>query len=167
MIVEGRAIVIPRDDVDTDVLYPGKYLNVLDTAEMAKYLFDGLDPSLREQLGGDTVLVAWSNFGTGSSRENVPLAMKAAGIRCVLARSFARIFHRNCINLGLPAIASPDAVAAAKPGSQIRVELETGTITVDGASYEARPLPPFMLGLLSAGGLVPWIAERLPELARR
>lgn len=167
MIVEGRAIVIPRDDVDTDVLYPGKYLNVLDTAEMAKYLFDGLDPSLREQLGGDTVLVAWSNFGTGSSRENVPLAMKAAGIRCVLARSFARIFHRNCINLGLPAIASPDAVAAAKPGSQIRVELETGTITVDGASYEARPLPPFMLALLSAGGLVPWIAERLPELARR
>jgi 3-isopropylmalate dehydratase small subunit len=113
------------------------------------------------------VLVAWSNFGTGSSRENVPLAMKAAGIRCVLAKSFARIFHRNCINLGLPAIASPDAVAAARPGSQIRVELETGTITVDGASYEARPLPPFMLELLSAGGLVPWIAERLPELLQR
>jgi 3-isopropylmalate/(R)-2-methylmalate dehydratase small subunit len=167
LIIEGRALVIDRDNVDTDVLYPGKYLNVLDPAEMPRYLFDGLDPALRDQLHGDTVLVAWENFGTGSSRENVPMAMKAAGIRCVLAKSFARIFHRNCINLGLPAIASPEAAAAAAPGSRIRIETETGAIAVDGATFAARPLPPFMLELLGAGGLVPWIASRLPELTRR
>jgi 3-isopropylmalate/(R)-2-methylmalate dehydratase small subunit len=167
MIIEGRAIVIAEDNVDTDVLYPGQYLNVLDVAEMPKYLFDGLDPALREQLGGDTILVAWENFGTGSSRENVPMAMKAAGIRCVLARSFARIFHRNCINLGLPAIASPEAVAAAQPGAEIRIDTETGRISVDGAPFQARPLPPFMQELLTTGGLVPWIAGRLPDLTDR
>jgi 3-isopropylmalate/(R)-2-methylmalate dehydratase small subunit len=161
MIIEGRAIVIAEDNVDTDVLYPGQYLNVLDVAEMPKYLFDGLDPALREQLGGDTILVAWENFGTGSSRENVPMAMKAAGIRCVLARSFARIFHRNCINLGLPAMASAEAAAAARPGSLVRITTETGTIEVDGRAFAAQPLPEFVVELLNAGGLVPWIGERL------
>ena len=112
MIIEGRAVVIAKDDVDTDVLYPGQYLNVLDVTEMTKYLFEGLDPSLRDELTGDTILFAGENFGSGSSRENVPVAMRAAGIRCVVAKSFARIFHRNCINLGLPAMASPEAAAA-------------------------------------------------------
>jgi 3-isopropylmalate/(R)-2-methylmalate dehydratase small subunit len=164
MLVAGRAVVIRQDNVDTDVLYPGQFLNVLDPAEMPKYLFEGLDPSLREQLGGDTILVAGENFGTGSSRENVPLAMRAAGIRCVLAKSFARIFHRNCINLGLAAMASPDAVDAARPGAPIRIETETGAIHVDDRTFQARPLPPFMLELLAAGGLVPWIGGRLAEL---
>lgn len=158
MIIEGRAVVIARDDVDTDVLYPGQFLNVLDPAEMAGHLFEGLDPLLRDELGGDTILFAGANFGTGSSRENVPIAMRAAGIRCVVAGSFARIFHRNCINLGLPAIASPEAAAAARPGSAARIDPETGAIEVDGQTYAARPLPPFMLELLRAGGLVPWIA---------
>ena len=167
MIVEGRAIVVDRDDVDTDVLYPGQFLSVLDPAEMPRYLFAGLDPSLRDQLGGDTILVAGANFGTGSSRENVPLAMRAAGIRCVVAQSFARIFMRNCINLGLPAITSPEAVAAARPGSAIRVEAEAGRLEVDGHAFAVPALPPFMLELLEAGGLVPWIARRLPELVSR
>jgi 3-isopropylmalate/(R)-2-methylmalate dehydratase small subunit len=157
VIVEGRAIVIPQDDVDTDVLYPGRYLNVLDPAEMPRYLFEGLDPSLRDQLGGDTILVAGANFGTGSSRENVPTAMRAAGIRCVVAGSFARIFMRNCINLGLPAIACPEAVTAARPGSTISVDAGGGTIAIDGEAYPVAPLPPFMVELLDAGGLVPWI----------
>jgi 3-isopropylmalate/(R)-2-methylmalate dehydratase small subunit len=156
--IEGRAVVIARDDVDTDVLYPGQYLNVLDPAEMATHLFEGLDPSLRHELTGDTILVAGQNFGTGSSRENVPVAMKAAGIRCVVAGSFARIFHRNCVNLGLPAIASPEAAAAARPGSTVRVDPEAGTIEVDGTVYSVQPLPPFMLELIRAGGLVPWVA---------
>jgi 3-isopropylmalate/(R)-2-methylmalate dehydratase small subunit len=164
MIVVGRALVIDGDNVDTDVLYPGQFLNVIDPAEMPKYLFEGLDPALRDELTGDTVLVAGENFGTGSSRENVPTAMQAAGIRLVLAKSFARIFHRNCVNLGLPAVTSPEAVSASKRGSTIRVELESGAIEVDGAMFQARPLPPFMLELLSAGGLVPWIRSRLPEL---
>ncbi len=160
MIVEGSALVIPQDDVDTDVLYPGQFLNVLDPAEMTSYLFEGLDPALRDQLGGDTILVAGANFGTGSSRENVPAAMKAAGIRCVVAKSFARIFHRNCLNLGLLAIGSPEAAGAARPGSRVRIDTSAGTIEVDGASYRTSPVPPFMLELVEAGGLVPWIRER-------
>jgi 3-isopropylmalate/(R)-2-methylmalate dehydratase small subunit len=167
VIIEGRAVVIPKDDVDTDVLYPGQYLNVLDVAEMTKYLFEGLDPSLRDELTGDTILVAGENFGTGSSRENVPIAMQAAGIRCVVAKSFARIFHRNCLNLGLPAMASPEAAAAARRGSSIRIETDTGTIDVDGKEFTARPLPPFVLDLLRSGGLVPWIGERLTAEERK
>ena len=161
MIIEGRAVVIAKDDVDTDVLYPGQYLNVLDVTEMTKYLFEGLDPSLRDELTGDTILFAGENFGSGSSRENVPIAMRAAGIRCVVAKSFARIFHRNCINLGLPAVASPEAAAAARRGSSVRITTESGTIEVDGQAFAARPLPAFVAELLDAGGLVPWIGERL------
>jgi 3-isopropylmalate/(R)-2-methylmalate dehydratase small subunit len=163
MIVQGRAIVIEQDDVDTDVLYPGKFLNVLDPAEMPRYLFEGLDPSLRDQLGGGTVLVAGANFGTGSSRENVPTAMRAAGIRCVVARSFARIFMRNCINLGLPAIACAEAVDAAAPGSTVVVDVGGGTVAVDGETFRFAPLPPFMLELLEVGGLVPWIRSPEPQ----
>ncbi len=164
MIIEGRALVIAQDNVDTDVLYPGQFLNVLDPGEMPKYLFEGLDPGLRDELTGDTILVAGENFGTGSSRENVPLAMKAAGIRCIVAKGFARIFHRNCVNLGLPAIPCPEAVAAARPGSSVRIETESGAVHVDGRAFGAPPLPDFMLELLGAGGLVPWIRARLPEL---
>jgi len=157
MIVEGSALVIAQDDVDTDVLYPGQFLNVLDPAEMARHLFEGLDPALRDQVRDDTILVAGANFGTGSSRENVPAAMRAAGIRCVVAKSFARIFHRNCLNLGLLAIASPEAVDAARPGSRLRIDTSAGAIQVDEYVCPMRPLPPFMLELVEAGGLVPWI----------
>jgi 3-isopropylmalate/(R)-2-methylmalate dehydratase small subunit len=143
-------------------MYPGQFIGILDDDEMAKHLFEGLDPSLRDQLVGDTILVAGSNFGTGSSRENVPAAMRAAGIRCVVAKSFARIFHRNCINLGLPALQSAEAVAAAAPGSTIRVEPAVGRIEVDGKPCESQPLPPFMLELLEAGGLAPWVKSRRP-----
>jgi 3-isopropylmalate/(R)-2-methylmalate dehydratase small subunit len=152
--------VIDQDDVDTDVMYPGRFIGILDDKEMAKHLFEGLDPTLRDQLVGDTILVAGSNFGTGSSRENVPAAMRAAGIRCVVAKSFARIFHRNCINLGVPAIRCPEAVDAARPGSRIRIEVETGSIDVDGQVFHATALPPFMVELLGEGGLAPWIRKR-------
>ena len=95
MTFEGRAIVIRQDDVDTDVLYPGTYLNVTDVAQMTQYLFEGLDPSLRDELGGDTALVVGSNFGAGSSREHVPQAMAASGVRFLVGKRFARIFYRN------------------------------------------------------------------------
>lgn len=163
MIVEGTALVIAQDNVDTDVLYPGRFLNVLEPAEMTRHLFEGLDPSLRDRLTDSTVLVAGANFGTGSSRENVPTAMRAAGIRCVVAPSFARIFHRNCFNLGLPAIASAGAATAAHDGSAVRVEIETGEITVDGAAFHFRALPPFMVDLLRQGGLEPWVVGRLEK----
>jgi 3-isopropylmalate/(R)-2-methylmalate dehydratase small subunit len=160
VILAGTAVVIDQDDVDTDVMYPGQFIGILDDDEMAKHLFEGLDPTLRDQLVGDTILVAGANFGTGSSRENVPAAMRAAGIRCVVAKSFARIFHRNCINLGMPALASPEAVAAARPGCTISIEPAAGEIDVDGDVCRAQPLPPFMLELLEAGGLVPWIRSQ-------
>jgi 3-isopropylmalate/(R)-2-methylmalate dehydratase small subunit len=158
--LEGTAVVIDRDDVDTDVMYPGQFIGILDDNEMAKHLFEGLDPSLRDKLVGDTVLVAGANFGTGSSRENVPAAMRAAGIRCVVAKSLARIFQRNCINLGLLAIPCPDAVAAARPGSHVRVEVESGVVEVDGRRFQAAALPPFMVELVQQGGLAPWIRSR-------
>jgi 3-isopropylmalate/(R)-2-methylmalate dehydratase small subunit len=152
--------VIEQDDVDTDVMYPGRFIGILDDDEMAKHLFEGLDPSLRDQLVGDTILFAGANFGTGSSRENVPAAMRAAGIRAVVARSFARIFHRNCINLGLPALTAPEAVSAARPGSAVRIETEAGVVRVDGHDFAAGALPPFMVELVAAGGLVPWVRQR-------
>ena len=161
MILEARAIVIDRDDVDTDVLYPGAFLNVTDVEQMRAHLFEGLDPSLRDQLGGDTALVVGSNFGQGSSREHVPQAMRASGVRFLVGKSFARIFYRNAINLGLPAVIAPEAVEATSPGSALRLDLDAGTIAVDGRSFAVRPVPEFMRAMLADGGLVPWMEHRL------
>ena len=152
MIFEGKAVVIDQDDVDTDVMYPGQFIGILDDKEMATHLFEGLDPSLRDQLVGDTILVAGSNFGTGSSRENVPAAMRAAGIRCVVAKSFARIYPAQ---LHQPRVC-PQSPArkrsrAARPGSQIRIEVESGAVDVDGRVFQAAALPPFMVELVGRG----------------
>jgi 3-isopropylmalate/(R)-2-methylmalate dehydratase small subunit len=161
MSLEGRAILIRQDDVDTDVLYPGAYLNITDVAQMTQHLFEGLDPSLRNELGGDTALVVGSNFGAGSSREHVPQAMAASGIRFLVGKSFARIFYRNCINLGLPAVIAPEAVAAASSGSVLVLDLEGGALAVDGRAFPMTPVPAFMREMFAAGGLVPWVRGRL------
>ena len=163
MNVTGKAVVVPGKNIDTDVLYPGIYLNIDDPELMKPYLFEGLDPSLRDQLVGDTVLVVGENFGMGSSREHVPLGMKASGVRCVLGSSFARIFYRNCINLALPAITCSEAAQAAKPGSEIAVDAAAGTVTVDGKEFAAGPVPPFMLEMLERGGLIPWAQHKLSQ----
>ena len=160
MILNGRALVIREANVDTDVLYPGAYLNITDVEEMKQYLFEGLDPSLRDRLGGDVVLVCGPNFGAGSSREHVPQAMRASGIRCLVGESFARIFHRNCINLGLPVFLSGEAAEAAHDDSAIEVDTATGRITVDGREFETPPVPEFMQDLYESGGLVDWVAAR-------
>ena len=161
MIIEGRAVVIAADDVNTDVLYPGPYLNIDDPEQMKHYLFEGLDPSLRDKLGGRTVLVVGENFGGGSSREHVPQAMKAWGIGAVVGRSFARIFYRNCINLGLPAIVCAEAVVAAADGSEIRIAAEEGRVEVDGQEFSSPVLPPFVTDMLRRGGLVEYVKRRL------
>jgi 3-isopropylmalate/(R)-2-methylmalate dehydratase small subunit len=158
--VEGVALVVPGDDVDTDVMYPGAYLNVEDPAQMAQYLFEGFDPSLRERVVDGTILVVGSNFGIGSSREHVPLAMQGSGIRGVVGRSFARIFYRNCINLGLAIVACPPAADAASDGSRIAIET-SGTVEVDGVEFAAPASPPLVLELGAAGGLVGWTASQL------
>ncbi len=166
MIVEGKAVVIPEDDVDTDVMYPGAQLNIEDPEQMKQYLFEGYDPSLRAQLGGETVIVTGANFGIGSSREHVPLAMKAWGVRCVLGKSFARIFRRNCVNLGVPIVTCPGAADAAAPGSHVRVDTDTGEVEVDGRTFQAGAVDPFTLELVCEGGLVPWARRRAREEAR-
>ncbi len=156
MVRTGKAVVIREDNVDTDVLYPGPFLSIQDVDQMKDHLFEGLDPALRDELVGDTVLVVNENFGTGSSREHVPQAMRASGITCVLGKSFARIFSRNCINLGLLVVVCPEAVDAAAPGSRVEIDTVTGAVMVDGTPFQARPIPPFMQEMLASGGLVEW-----------
>lgn len=164
MIVEGRAVLIVEDNLDTDGMYPGAFLNVDDPEKMKPHLFEGYDPSLRKELaGGDAVIVVGENFGLGSSREHVPLAMLAWGVRCVLGKSFARIFYRNCVNLGLPAVACREAVAEARSGSAIRVDPDSGEVEVDGSRFQAEPLHPFVRELAGAGGLVDWVRAELAD----
>jgi 3-isopropylmalate/(R)-2-methylmalate dehydratase small subunit len=161
VIVQARAVVVPGDDIDTDVLYPGEFLSISDVSEMTKHLFEGLDPTLRDRLGGDTALVVGANFGAGSSREHVPQAMRASGIRFVVGESFARIFYRNCINLGLPALVAPDAARRTGQDSALRLDLAGGTIEVDGEPFALAAVPPFMTEIFRAGGLVPWVRAGL------
>jgi 3-isopropylmalate/(R)-2-methylmalate dehydratase small subunit len=160
VIVDGVAVVIPGDDVDTDVMYPGSYLNVEDPEEMKQYLFDGYDPSLRDRLGPDAVLVTGRNFGLGSSREHVVQALRAWGVPAVVGKSFARIFRRNCVNLGLAIFEAPEAADAARPGSTIRIDTDAGELEVDGRSFPIAPVAELVAQLQAAGGLVPWTKER-------
>ena len=160
MIVEGRAVIIPGDDVDTDVMYPGAYLNVDDPDEMKLYLFEGYDPALRDRLGPDAIVVTGWNFGLGSSREHVVQALRAWEVPAVLGRSFARIFRRNCVNLGLAVFEVPEAADAAQPGSRIRIDTEVGEVAVDGRSFTVPPPAPLVEELQDAGGLVSWVKER-------
>jgi 3-isopropylmalate/(R)-2-methylmalate dehydratase small subunit len=161
MIVEGRAVVIPGDDVDTDVMYPGAYLNIDDPEQMKPYLFEGYDPALRDQLGDDAIIVTGWNFGIGSSREHVVQALRAWGVQAVVGKSFARIFRRNCVNLGLSIVECPPAAEAAEPGSEIRIDSDTGAVEVDGHRFEGPPVTLLVGELQAAGGLVPWARERL------
>ena len=158
--VEGIALVVPGDNIDTDVMYPGAYLNVEDPEQMAQYLFEGFDPTLRERLVDGTILVVGSNFGIGSSREHVPLAMKGSGIAGIVGRSFARIFYRNCVNLGLAIVACPGAVDSARDGSRIAID-STGVVKVGDLVFEVPPAPPLVLQVGAAGGLVDWTASQI------
>ena len=163
MIFEGAAHVV-GDDIDTDVILPGRYLSLTDPAQLAQHVFEGVDPGFVARVKPGDILIAGRNFGSGSSREHAPIGLKALGISCVIAASFARIFYRNAINLGLPILISPEAAGAAKPGDQIRVDTDSGVIEVAGQQFHAQPFPPFVQELIAAGGLVPWVRD---ELARR
>ena len=138
-------------------------LGVTDVDQMTQHLFEGLDPALRAQLGGDTALVVSANFGSGN-RGSMCWAMSASGIRFLVGKSFARIFYRNCINLGLPAVIAPEVVNAASPGSMVELDLDAGTVTVDGQVFSVHPIPSFLQELFAAGGLVPGYERDLPLL---
>ena len=161
MIIEGRALIIPGNNVDTDGLYPGAYLNLLAPDEMKLHLFEGLDRSLLERVRGDTILVVGRNFGTGSSREHVQVAMKACGIRAVVGESFARIFYRNCVNLGLTIVQLPGVIDRTHTGSMLRIDTVEGTIDVDGERLATPGVPRLVEEIIREEGLVHWVRTRL------
>lgn len=163
MILNGRVHKY-GDDIDTDVIFPGKYLSITDPKEMAPHCLEGIDPEFSRRVRRGDIVVAGENFGSGSSREQAPLALVHAGVACVVARSFARIFYRNAINLGLPILVSPEAVAACATGDEMSIDLDQGIIRVNGQTFEAAPFPPELQQLIAAGGLVPYVRQ---ELARR
>ena len=151
------------DNVDTDVIIPARYLNISEPQELARHCLEDLDPGFRSAVRPGDIIVAGANFGCGSSREHAPVAIKAAGISCVVAASFARIFYRNAINIGLPILECPAAVSSTGPGQVLQVDLATGSIqNLDtGQSFQATPYPPFMLELVAAGGLIEYTRQKL------
>jgi 3-isopropylmalate/(R)-2-methylmalate dehydratase small subunit len=151
------------DNVDTDVIIPARYLNVSTPEELARHCMEDIDPEFAGTVQSGDVIVAGENFGCGSSREHAPLAIKGSGVACVIAKSFARIFYRNSINIGLPILECPQVAEETERGHQLTVDLRTGTITNSdtGRTYRTSPFPPFIMEIIQAGGLVPYTRERL------
>ncbi len=155
MHIHGTAHRYGRD-VDTDVIIPARYLNTSNPAELAKHCLEDLDPGFVGKVAPGDVIVAEENFGCGSSREHAPVAIKAAGVGCVVAKSFARIFYRNAINIGLPIVECPAAVDAIADGHVVSVDTDAGTVRDDttGREFAVEPFPPFIGQIIAAGGLV-------------
>jgi methanogen homoaconitase small subunit len=148
-MIKGRAWIF-GDDVDTDVIIPGKYLRTKDLSTLAAHVMEGLDPGFASKVGKGDIIVAGRNFGCGSSREQAPLALREAGVAAVVAKSFARIFYRNAINVGLPVI---EAEIKCAEGDYVEVELSEGTIMIGGSVVQGIRLPDFLLEILQDGGL--------------
>ena len=149
-------------DVNTDVIFPGKYTYVLmEPEEMAGHALEDLDPGFAQQVKPGDVVAAGTNFGCGSSREQAASCLKFAGVQAVIAKSFARIFFRNAINQGLPVIQSPEAVDALQTGDTIRIDFARGLIHTPQGDFEFPPLPDSVLGILQAGGLVAYTQQKL------
>lgn len=155
MRFEGNAHRYGRD-IDTDVIIPARHLTTTDPAELAKHCLEDLDAEFVDKVQPGDILVAEENFGCGSSREHAPISIKAAGVSVVIAKSFARIFYRNSINIGLPIMECPEAVDGIKAGDRVSVDADTGVITNEttGAQFQAQPFPPFIQEIIEAGGLI-------------
>ena len=149
------------DNVDTDVIIPARHLNTADHAELASHCMEDIDPDFVKKVQSGDIMVGGMNFGCGSSREHAPIAIRASGISCVIAATFARIFFRNAINIGLPILECPEAAAAIQAGDRVEVDFDTGVITdvTRGETYRAQPFPPFMKEIMEAGGLLKSIKE--------
>ncbi len=150
------------DNVDTDVIIPARYLNSSDPAELAKHCMEDIDKDFVNKVNKGDIIVADKNFGCGSSREHAPIAIKAAGVSCVIAETFARIFYRNAINIGLPIIECPEASKAIHAGDQVDIDFNTGVITdqTTGKSFQGQAFPPFMQKIISEGGLINYINHK-------
>jgi 3-isopropylmalate dehydratase small subunit len=151
------------DNIDTDAIVPARYLNVSTPEELAAHCMEDLDASFAGQVRKGDIVVGGANFGCGSSREHAPLALKGAGVSCVVAESFARIFYRNAINIGLPILECPDAVAGTEQGQSLEVDLSTGVIAnLDtGERFQAEPYPDFLMRIIESGGLIPYTQQKL------
>lgn len=151
------------NDIDTDVIIPARYLNTSDPAELAKHCMEDSDPEFYSKISPGDVIVAGKNFGCGSSREHAPIAIKAAGISCVVAKSFARIFYRNAFNIGLPIFECAEGAEKIQPGDQLIIDADKGTITniTKNESYQATPVPEFMQQIIAAGGLINYVSKRV------
>lgn len=149
------------DNIDTDVIIPARYLNTQDAKELASHCMEDIDKSFVTKVKQGDIMVGGENFGCGSSREHAPLAIKSAGIDCVIAKSFARIFYRNSINIGLPILECPAASKAIADGDTVAIDFDTGVITdvTTGATFQAEPFPPFIQNIIQKGGLMASIRE--------
>ena len=162
--ISGTAIKF-GNNIDTDVILPGKYLVLVDPKELAKHALEGLDPAFPDKAKKGVIIVGGKNFGCGSSREQAPLALKYSGVKCVIAESFARIFFRNAINIGLPVIECKDISEAVSDGDKLTVDFETGKIenVSKGKCFQVKKLPPFIQEILSDGGLINNLQRRLKK----
>lgn len=151
------------DNIDTDAIIPARYLNTSDSQELARHCMEDADPNFVNNMRPGDIIVAGKNFGCGSSREHAPIAIKAAGVSCVIAESFARIFYRNAFNMGLPILECPGINGKIREGDDISVDLANGVIEnhSTGEIFRAEPIPPFMQELIEAGGLIPYVKKKM------
>ena len=160
-MITGKVIKY-GDNIDTDVIIPARYLNSSDPAELATHCMEDIDKDFIHRVKKGDIIVANKNFGCGSSREHAPIAIKAAGVSCVIAETFARIFYRNAINIGLPIIECPEAAKAIQAGDEVEINFDTGVIkdVTTGASFQGQAFPEFMQKIIAAEGLVNYINQK-------
>ncbi|MCK4233804.1 3-isopropylmalate dehydratase small subunit [candidate division WOR-3 bacterium] len=159
--VKGRVIKL-GDNIDTDVIYPGRYLPIIDAEEMGLHALEGLDPDFPSKIKKGDIIIAGKNFGCGSSREQAATCLKSAGISAVVAKSFSRIFFRNGINQGIPIVVSDEAPDRVNDGDEVEIDFSTGEIKLsEGETISFREFPDFIFSILDAGGLIPYVKNKL------
>ncbi len=165
MIAKGKVFKY-LDNVDTDVIIPARYLNATTGEELAKHCMEDIDKDFVNRVQKGDIIVARKNFGCGSSREHAPIAIKASGIDCVIAETFARIFYRNAINIGLPIIECKEAANSIEAGDEVEVNFDTGVITnlTKNRTYQGQPFPEFMQNIIHAGGLIAYVNQSFNEM---
>ncbi len=163
-VIQGKAFVFGAN-VDTDQIYPGRYLELTDAHEVAKHTMEGIDPGFVKEFQPGDILVASTNFGCGSSREHAAVALKAVGVGAILADSFGRIFYRNAINLGIPLLVCPHIGDRVQKGDRLKIDFESGLITNEttGGTAQAQPLSDYVLKILESGGIKPMIKRQYGE----
>lgn len=161
MNIEGKVFKY-KDNVDTDVIIPARYLNTPDAKELALHCMEDIDPDFVKNVNAGDIIVAGWNFGCGSSREHAPLVIKTCKTGCIIAKSFARIFYRNAINIGLPILECEEAADEIDADDRVKVDLDTGIITdiTTGKTYKAQPFPPFIQNIIKSGGLLASLKEK-------